>query len=138
MYREQSGVVVIIMQNHKYLLVKQNKDPYKNFWGPVHGTIELAETEEEAIVREVREEIGIIVTPIRKLGCSPADYKVIKLHWWLAKNVAGNININNNEISDFGYFSLNELLNLQLLPETRNFFERITEQNPICSLLYTL
>lgn len=117
-----SGVVIIIIQNNKYLLVKQNKQPYKDCWAPVHGTIEPNETEENAVIRETLEEIGLAVEPIKKLGITKADYKVKDLHWWLAAYKKGEINIDHKEISECGYFSKNELLNLKLLPMTKEFF----------------
>jgi NADH pyrophosphatase NudC (nudix superfamily) len=118
----KSGIVVVIKQNAKYLLIKQNKNPYKGFWAPVHGVVEMGETEEEAVIRETIEEVNLEVKPIKKLYTSSADYKVDVLHWWLAEYKSGNIKIDLKEASEYGFFSLQELATLQLLPMTKNFF----------------
>lgn len=124
----KTGVVVIIRKGEKYLLVKQNKEPYKNFWAPVHGTVELYETDKEAVVRETLEEVGILVRPIVKLKTSEADYKVKKLHWWLVEYLQGDIVIDLEEISEYGYFLLNEIISLNLFPQTRIFFNQLARR----------
>ncbi len=45
-------------------------DPTKQqrFWVPVGGRVEFGETSREAIVREVREELGAQITDLRQLG----------------------------------------------------------------------
>ena len=117
------GVVVVIMQDGKYLLVKQNKDPYKNHWGPVHGKIEPGETEEEAVIREANEELGLVVTPVKKIGVSDADYGVDKLHWWIARaNNKDVYKIDEKEIAEYKYFSSDDLSSLQLFPTTKKMF----------------
>ena len=48
------------------------------------GEIEESESQETALVRELREELSVSVTPIRKLWQSETQSKVL-LHWWLAE-----------------------------------------------------
>jgi NADH pyrophosphatase NudC (nudix superfamily) len=121
-FAPHTGVVVVIKKDNKYLLVKQNKEPYKNFWAPVHGAVELNESDEEAVIRETLEEIGVLVKPLIKLGVSNADYKVKKLHWWLAKHQSGNITIDSSEISEYGYFLPQDIIKLNLLSQAKKFF----------------
>ena len=47
------------------------------------GGIEDDESEEEALVREIREEIGVTVRPLRRLWQCVTAWKV-ELAWWLA------------------------------------------------------
>lgn len=120
--QKTDGVVAIIKKHHRFLLIKQNKIPYKNFWGPVHGKIEINESEQEALIRETKEEMGLQVTPIKKLWVSNADYGANKLHWWLAEAINNKITIDPEEIAAYGFFALDELFNLKLLPTTKEFF----------------
>lgn len=119
------GVVIIIIKNGRYLLIKQSKDPFKGFWGPVHGKIEEHETISQAIIREAKEEIGATVVPIRKLWESTADYGADRLHWWLVKCGEESIKINTQEISEYNYFLPSQLPTLKLFPMTEIFFATI-------------
>lgn len=122
------GVVVLIKAKGKYLMIKQGKEPFRGMWGPVHGGMEPGETEEEAVTRETLEEVGLKVRPIRRVATTPADYKVKDLHWWVAECESGTIKIDKSEISDFGYFSLGEISELQLLPQAKAFFKEYSKQ----------
>lgn len=117
------GVVVLIRDGEEYLLVEQGKEPYRGKWGPVHGAMEEGEIQEEAVVRETREEVGLVVDPIERIAKTPADYKVDKLHWWTAEREKGKIAVDESEISDYGFFGMDEVFDLPLLPQAQNFFE---------------
>ncbi len=54
------------------LLAIDGFDPTKQqrFWVPVGGRVEFGETSRDAIVREVREELGVEITDLRQLGVS--------------------------------------------------------------------
>lgn len=54
------------------------------------GGIEAGETQEEALVRELREELSVQVDPVRKLWQNQTPSGTI-LHWWLA-NLSENAN----------------------------------------------
>jgi 8-oxo-dGTP diphosphatase len=49
------------------LLVRRGKEPLKGRWVVPGGTLELGETLEAAVAREVLEETGVQVTPLRVL-----------------------------------------------------------------------
>jgi 8-oxo-dGTP diphosphatase len=53
---------VIKDRTGRLLLIKRGHDPDKGLWSIPGGRIEDGETDKEALVREVREETGLIVT----------------------------------------------------------------------------
>lgn len=53
------GVYGIIIENNKIVLVKKNSGPYDGKLDLPGGTIEFGETPQEALIRELEEEIGI-------------------------------------------------------------------------------
>ena len=56
------GSYGLILQDNNILLIKKNGGPYDGKLDLPGGTIEFNETPEEALVRELKEEVGIIPT----------------------------------------------------------------------------
>ena len=55
------GVGVLIICDGKILLEKRKNDPGKDKWSVPGGTVELGETLEQTVLREVKEETGLSV-----------------------------------------------------------------------------
>ena len=69
------GVGAILECGGKILLIERGKDPGKGKLDLPGGFVEPKETAEEALSREVREEIGINVGPLKYLGSYPNVYE---------------------------------------------------------------
>ena len=54
------GVVIV---GDRVVLIRRGKEPLRGRWVVPGGTVELGETLEEALVREMREETGLEVAP---------------------------------------------------------------------------
>jgi 8-oxo-dGTP diphosphatase len=52
----------------RLLLIKRGHDPGRGLWSIPGGRVEAGETDDEAVVREVREETGLIVVPGPLIG----------------------------------------------------------------------
>jgi 8-oxo-dGTP diphosphatase len=59
---------VITDDSGRLLLIKRGHEPGKGLWSIPGGRIEAGETDAAALVREVREETGLLVTPGRLIG----------------------------------------------------------------------
>ena len=99
-------------------------------WGPPHGRCEESdESEEDTVKREVFEETCLNVQPQKKLWTTEADTKVKTVSFWLTDFVSGEVAIDSEESSEFGWFTIDEILNLKLYPGTKDFFNLVKRGN---------
>jgi len=59
---------VIRLAEKGVVLIRRRYPPFQGFWALPGGTVEIGETVEEALVREVKEETGLAVEPKRLIG----------------------------------------------------------------------
>lgn len=121
------GVVALIKDNDKFLLIKESRDLLNGHFGPPHGRVNEGEVDEvSAVIREVREEVRLNVTPVKKLITIPADTKVKTVSFWLVE-VKGSmeVTIDPTEASEYGWYTPAEALKLTLYPGTKKFFEMV-------------
>ena len=57
------GVGAVVIDGTKVLLVRRGQEPLKGEWSLPGGALELGETLQQGVVREVLEETGLIVIP---------------------------------------------------------------------------
>jgi len=102
----------IILRGDKVLLTKREIYPFQGYWVLPGGHVEYGEKVEEAIKREMKEELGVPVK-IKKLVGVYSDpkrdprYHSVSVVFLLGKG-KGEIRLN-HEASEFKYFSLNNL-----------------------------
>jgi len=102
----------IFLKDGKVLLVKQAKYPFFGSWVMPGGHVDYGEKVEEAIKREMKEELGVPVK-IKKLFGVYSDpkrdprYHTASIVYLLEKG-RGKIRLN-EESSEFKYFSLKNL-----------------------------
>jgi mutator protein MutT len=57
------GVGGVVLIGGRVVLIRRGKEPLRGRWVIPGGTVELGETLQEALVREMQEETGIVVRP---------------------------------------------------------------------------
>lgn len=72
---------VIVDKSNNVLLLKRKKDPESGKWSIPGGTVEFGETIENAIVRELREELNVEAEIISLLGVTNHIINVENKHW---------------------------------------------------------
>lgn len=122
-------VTVALIQDdqERYLFIKRSLykylGKYQDAWYPPTGHLKGNEIQEEALVRELKEELNLDIKPIKLLTEWEQDIPGEKAYWWKCTIIGGEIKPN-FEISDYKYFSKEEVKNIKIWPATKIFFER--------------
>jgi 8-oxo-dGTP pyrophosphatase MutT (NUDIX family) len=119
------AVVAVITKEGKVLLIQRGPSVIDaGYWAPVSGKIEPQEDQAAAVVREVREEVGLTIRPVRKVWENTAASGSHKLHWWLAEWVSGGLKLDPREVVDARWLSVDEVLRPERTFEgDREFFK---------------
>jgi len=64
MDRPAVGVGGVVVHDGRVVLIRRGKQPLKGRWSVPGGSVEIGETLEQAVVRELREETGLEVRPV--------------------------------------------------------------------------
>jgi ADP-ribose pyrophosphatase YjhB (NUDIX family) len=68
------GVNAIIVRNGFVLLGKRGKNPKKGYWSTIGGFVNIGESLEEALIREIKEEIDCNVISLKYFCSTPQLY----------------------------------------------------------------
>ncbi|MET7570464.1 NUDIX domain-containing protein [Streptomyces sp. NPDC005492] len=124
----REAIVAVLRRADRVLVIRRGPGSARSgYWAPLSGKLEPGETQEEALVREVHEEVGLAVSPLTKVWESQTDDGSFRLHWWTATET-GNPTIvpDPSEVSEFRWVTPTEFLTLTpLFDADREFFERV-------------
>jgi len=121
------GVVAVAVRDQRLLVVRRSQQVVAAgaycFPG---GGIEKGESEPQALIREIREELAAAILPIRRLWQSVTPWGV-GLAWWLSDLPPGEEPIPNPaEVESVGWYSPEEMAALPgLLESNRAFLEAL-------------
>jgi len=125
----RKGIVLIIEnEDDKYLLLRHKKN---DLWGFVSGGIEEGESSTKTAVREAQEESGL---ELKEENIQDTGEKITfvssrgpgEQQAFTTKIDSSPINIDGNEISEFGWFSYDEVItNLEPKPPLVELFRKV-------------
>ena len=126
------GAVAIILRGPRMLIIRRSSSVVAPlaycFPG---GGIEAGESEEAALVREVFEEIGVEVRPLRRLWQCVTAWKV-ELAWWLARMDPPSVPVPNPaEVESIHWVTPREMAQLPELLESNRVFLEMIERGEI-------
>jgi len=123
----KDAVAVVLKRGERYLLIKRAKHgTAEDYWCPITGAVEHGETQEQAVKREAKEELGITVRPLHKVWECLTDDKEYVLHWWHALLEDDTVAISPDEVKEYRWLTYEEMLNLKkMFDADRKFFGTI-------------
>ena len=124
---KREAIVAVLRRGGRVLAIRRGPGvPRPGYWQPLSGKVEPGETQEQAVVREVREEVGLTVSPLAKVWESETDDGLFRLHWWTADATTGEILPDPVEVAETRWVTPEEFLALTpVFDGDREFFERI-------------
>lgn len=100
-----------ILQRDNQLLAIQRSATVRapNKWCFPGGGVEAGESIEEALIREMKEELNLMVVPHKKIWRSVTPWKT-EIHWWtMTCETLSDLRANADEVADVAWLSVNEL-----------------------------
>jgi 8-oxo-dGTP diphosphatase len=128
----KEAVVAVIVARGKVLVIQRaGQVPGAGFWTPPAGKVDDNEDQAAAVVREVQEEVGLIVRPLRLVWECAADGADYDLYWWLTEPVAGSLQLAAKEVVAAKWIQPESFVQLgRTFPGGRKFFEEILPALP--------
>jgi len=121
------GAVAIAVREGRMLVIRRSRHVVApGVYCFPGGGIEDGETEEDALIRECHEEVGVRLKPLRRLWECTTAWKV-HLAWWLAE-IDPNAEpvANPREVASIHWFTAEEMAALpNLLPSNKEFLDLV-------------
>ncbi len=101
-------VIVRITRGREILLARRATGPF-NFYSVIAGFVEAGETLEQAVAREIREEVGLEVHRIRYFASQPWPFPNNLMIAFTAEHESGDVRPDGVEIGAAGWFTRDRL-----------------------------
>lgn len=117
-----------IIKDKKILLIKRSNytKEFPNHWACPGGRADKRETPEQNVIREVKEETNLEFKP--KELIKTGQYKDRELYRFYG-TWSGNIKIQEEEITEYEWFSYDEAIKLKLAFDYKEVIETLREKN---------
>ena len=121
----KATVGCVIETENKLLLTLRNIEPFKDYWSLPGGHIDLGETPEEAVIREIKEETGLDIKP-KFLNYfneyhEELDWHAVVLVFYAKSE--GKEKKDEKEVKELGWFSEEEIFGLKMAFEHKKVLE---------------
>ena len=118
-------VAAIIRKGDKIFATQRGYGEWKDWWEFPGGKMEVGETPEEALKREIREELSVEINVGELLTTVEYDYPAFHLtmHCFLCTLVGEALHLNEHEAAR--WLTMNELDSVQWLPADEKVIEEV-------------
>ncbi len=130
MERKQIEVVAaVIVMDSKVFATQRGYGEWKGWWEFPGGKVESGESYQEALAREIREELATEIKVGENLTTVVYDYPKfqIKMHCFLCSIVSGDLTLLEHE--DSRWLSRDELHDVQWLPADEEVVEKLGQMS---------
>jgi NAD+ diphosphatase len=107
-YPRLAPVIIVTVERGNTILLGQGRG-FQGMYSVLAGFAEPGETLEEAVRREVREEVGVEVGGIRYFGSQPWPFPHSLMIGYFATWLSGEIQVNGEEIVDARWFKADKM-----------------------------
>ena len=103
--RLSPAVIMLIQRGDDELLLARNRAFADGFYSVLAGFVEPGESLEEAVAREVREEVGLEIRDIRYFGSQPWPFPHQLMIGFTAHYASGELSLQADEIVEANWYS---------------------------------
>ena len=120
-------VAAIIINNGKVFATQRGYGEFKDGWEFPGGKIEIGETPEQALVREIQEELDTKINVKEKIDTVEYDYPNFHLSMdcFICNVIKGNLILKEHESAK--WLTKDELYSVDWLPADKGLIEKIKE-----------
>jgi NAD+ diphosphatase len=108
-YPRVSPAVIVLVERGDEVLLARGAHLSSGMYALIAGFVEAGESLEDAVQRELHEEVGIEVEDVRYFGSQPWPFPHSLMVGFTAQYAAGEIRIEPNELEDARFFGPNAL-----------------------------
>ncbi|MCB0200269.1 MAG: NUDIX domain-containing protein [Anaerolineae bacterium] len=125
------GVAAVVLRGDEVLLVERGREPAKGLWGLPGGLLELGESVEAGVRREVLEECGVVIEvgslvavfqPVERDANGRVRFHFVVLDY-LARYISGEVRPA-DDAADARWVNLGDLNELPMLDVTRDVIRK--------------
>jgi NAD+ diphosphatase len=104
-----SPAIIVLIEKEDMALLARSPGFPSGLYGLIAGFVEPGESVEEAVVREVLEEVGVSIKDIKYFGSQPWPYPDSLMIGFTARYAGGEIRMDTVEIEDARWFKCDEI-----------------------------
>ncbi|WP_294364894.1 8-oxo-dGTP diphosphatase MutT [uncultured Clostridium sp.] len=122
-------VAAVIKKGDKIFITRRSYGEFQDMWEFPGGKIEVGETKEEALIREIKEELELDINNLDYLTTVEYDYPNFHLtmHCFVCEICGGNLNLNAHNGAK--WVSLEELSSQNWIPADVEVVEKLLKLN---------
>jgi 8-oxo-dGTP diphosphatase len=134
-FQGRTATAIITQNQNEILLIKRSTPPFVGYWALPGGRAEPNENVEQTVTREVKEETGLDVSIIRKIGeyheqgvQNGQEYDYYPA-CFLVRIESGKLHKQENEVSEIKFFNLEKLPTFLAFEHAQMIRDYLTQPN---------